>query len=177
MNWQSHARFEYEGVTYGQKDMEFDKFAHLPARTPAVMEMAVAGGSVPRDPLASAGWRVRDALEVTRTLDSYMDYIRHSKGEFAVCKNVFVATNSGWTSDRSAAYLASGRPVVMQETGFSHHIPCGEGLFAVRTIEEAAGAIEEINLNYDRHRRAAREIAREYFEASKVMERMLNQLG
>jgi hypothetical protein len=87
------------------------------------------------------GWRLRSAREVTATLESYWDYIRNSKGEFSVCKHVFVETRSGWFSDRSAAYLASGRPVILEETGFSANLPCGNGLFAAATEEEAAEAL------------------------------------
>ena len=145
MNWQSHAPLEFEGEVYGQKDVEFEKFMDLPTRTGATLEISVAGARAPRERLARSGWRVRDAHEVTASYDSYVQYIHASRCEFSVCKNVFVATNSGWTSDRSAAYLSSGRPVVVQDTGFSAHIPCGEGLFAIRTVEEAASAIEAIN--------------------------------
>jgi glycosyltransferase involved in cell wall biosynthesis len=98
-------------------------------------------------------------------------------GEFGVCKNVFVATDSGCFSERSAAYLASGRPVVMQDTGFSQHIPCGRGLFAVRDVDEAAAAIEEINRDYSRHSQWARELAMEYLDASKVLGKFLSELG
>src|SRR5262249_31817902 len=95
----------------------------------------------------------------------------------SVCKHGYIATNSGWFSDRSAAYLASGRPVVMEETGFSSHLPCGEGLLAVRTAEEAADALEKIDGNYSRHCKRAREIAAECLEASRVLGRFLNELG
>ena len=100
-----------------------------------------------------------------------------SQGEFTVCKNVFVATNSGWFSDRSAAYLASGRPVVIQDTGFSSHLPCGEGLFSVRTVEDAAGALECICSDFPSHARRSREIAGDLFGASSVLGRFLQQLG
>jgi hypothetical protein len=88
-----------------------------------------------------------------------------------------VATNSGWFSDRSAAYLASGRPVVMQDTGFSAHLPIGRGLFAVKNLDEAVAAIESITANYDAHSRWARELAREYLEAVKVLASFLDDLG
>ena len=100
-----------------------------------------------------------------------------SKGEFGVAKNVFVATNSGWFSDRSAAYLATGRPVVLQDTRFSQHLPCGEGLFAVNNVEEAAWAIEEATGNYIRHSKRAREIAGEHLETKQVVGRFLGELG
>jgi hypothetical protein len=111
------------------------------------------------------------------SVDSFKSYLRASRGEFSVCKNVFVATRSGWFSDRSAAYLASGRPVVVQETGFGAHLPCGEGLFAVETVDEAAAALDEVAGNYARHSRAAREIAQDHLAAAKVLGRFLGELG
>jgi len=120
---------------------------------------------------------VRDAHAVTVSLDSYLDYIRSSRGEFSACKEVFVATRTGWFSDRSAVYLASGRPVVLQDTGFSDHLPCGEGLFAVRTVEAAAAAIEEVEGDYDRHSRRAREIAVDCLDVRVVLRRFLDGLG
>lgn len=176
MNWQSHARLEYDGMTYGQKDVEFEKFIDLPNRTSMPVGIAVAGNKIPWNQIATAGWKVRDALEVTASLDSYMDYIRASRGEFSVCKHVFVATYSGWTSDRTAAYLASGRPAVVEDTGFGSLIPTGEGVFAVSTVDEAAAAIDRIHTDYQRHSRAAREIACEYFDARKVMGRLLGEI-
>ena len=106
-----------------------------------------------------------------------VDYIRASAGEFAVCKEVFVATRSGWFSDRSAAYLASGRPVVLQDTGFGEHLPCGEGLFAVASPRRRPTAIEQIAREPDRHAAAARAIAREHLDASVVLPRLLEEVG
>jgi hypothetical protein len=177
MNWQSHDPIDFEGEVYGQKDVEFERFVSLPGRVHASLEIAVAGKGAPVQRLGEAGWRVRDAHQVTSSYDGFKEYIRHSRGEFTVCKHIFVATNSGWFSDRSAAYLASGRPVVMQETGFSDHLPTGHGLFAVETVEEAAGAIEAIDAAYENHSRDARELAREYLDASKVLGRFLDELG
>jgi hypothetical protein len=176
MNWQSHDRLEYRGVTYGQKDVEFERFAELPKATAAPLELAVAG-NVPSDRLRALGWRLRDAHQVTHSFDSFAAYIRHSSGEFGVCKNVFVATRSGWFSDRSAAYLASGRPVVLQDTGFSEHLPCGRGLFAVSDVEEAAAAIEEIRADRLRHSRWAADVARDHLEARTVLGRFLAEVG
>ena len=177
MNWQSHETVEFNGIQYGQKDVEFEKFESLPFLVDVPMEIAVAGRGVPRERLTSRGWRLRDAHNVTRSVESYLNYIHYSRGEFAVCKNVFVATNSGWFSDRSAAYLASGRPVVVQATGFESHLPCGEGLFAVRSPAEAAEAIESVVADYPRHSRAARKIALEYLDAKVVLGRFLSELG
>jgi hypothetical protein len=176
MNWRSHGAIEFDGVGYGQKDVEFEKFMDLPGRTSARLEVA-ASGRVPRDRLLGAGWQVRNADEVARTVESYLEYLATSRGEFSVAKNVFVATNSGEFSERSGCYLASGRPVVAQETGFSDHVPCGRGLFAVRDAEEAVAALEQVNGDYLRHSRWAREIAEEYLDAPKVMRRFLTQIG
>jgi hypothetical protein len=177
MNWQSHPPLEFEGRVYGQKDLEFEKFVSLPGATNASLELAVSGERVPSGRLLDAGWKLRDSHEVTASYDSFIDYIRSSRGEFSVAKNVFVATRSGWFSDRSAAYLASGRPVVMQDTGFSSHLPCGEGLFAIDSAEEAAEALDQIEADYPRHRAAAREVAAEHLDAPKVLARLLEEVG
>ena len=109
-----------------------------------VLEIAFAGAAVPLERLREIGWHVVDAHGVTRTHDSFIRYIDSSAGEFSVCKNVFAALNTGWFSDRSTVYLARGRPVILQDTGFSAHLPVGEGLFAVRTADEAASAIDAV---------------------------------
>jgi hypothetical protein len=177
MNWQSHGRIVFNGQTFGQKDMEFEHFLGLPRLTTVPMEIAVAGKQVPRQRLLDAGWAVRDAHAVTASYDSFWDYIALSRGEFSVCKHVFVATRSGWFSDRSGAYLAMGRPVVVQDTGFSAHLPCGTGLVAVNTVQEAAEALAEVTHNYARHAAQAREIAGDCLEAGKVLGRFLEELG
>jgi hypothetical protein len=177
MNWKAHESIKFNGVTYGQKDAEFGKFVDLPKLTAIPLELAVSGKDVPTKRLMDSGWRVRSAQAVTTTCDSYWEYINASKGEFSFCKNVFVMTNSGWFSDRSAAYLASGRPVVLQDTGFGTHLPCGRGLFGVRTVDEAAAAIDEINGDYERHSKWARDIAVEYLDAPKVLGSFLGELG
>jgi hypothetical protein len=178
MNWQSHAPIEFNGSTYGQKDLEFIKFMDLPTRVGTPLEISLS--RCPKEMMerfSGLGWRIRRGQDVTISLDTFHDYIRASQGEFSVCKNVFVATHSGWFSDRSAAYLASGRPVVMQETGFSDHLPCGRGLFAVLRVDEAAAAIESIRGDYERHSKWAREIAAEYLDAQQVLGRFLCGLG
>lgn len=177
MNWRSHSAIEFEGRTYGQKDVEFTKFAELPTLVDSPFELAVSGNHVPVDELTGFGWSVRDAQNTTLTVHDYHDYILRSRGEFSVAKNVFVSTQSGWFSDRSAAYLASGRPVVLQDTGFGTHLPCGEGLFAVGTLQEAASAIKEINANFQLHSKAAREIALEHLDSRRVLKDFLDDLG
>ena len=177
MNWQSHAPIRYRGRAHGQKDVEFAKFAALPSLVDAAMEISVAGESVPFAELKESGWRVRNAHEVTASYDTFHRYIDDSCGEFAVCKNVFVDLHTGWFSDRSSAYLAHGRPVVIQDTGFSEHLPTGQGLFAVKSSEEAVDAIRSIRREYDFHSRQARLIAEEHLSATVVLRQLTNLAG
>jgi len=177
MNWQSHAPLTYQGRTYGQKDIEFQRFLDLPRLTKLPLEIAVSGKAAPTEMLRERGWRVTSGHQTTISFDSFADYIRGSFAEFSVCKNVFVALQTGWFSDRGAAYLASGRAVVQQETGFSRHLPCGAGLFAVTNVAQAAQALEEIRARPDYHSRLARAIACEHLEATKVLGKFLNDLG
>ncbi len=176
MSWQAHEPLAFRGQVYGQKDVEFMKFLDLPRLTGAPLEIAVSG-NVPRQHLQAAGWQIKDAHAESLTLNAFWQYIAGSAGEFSVCKNVYVATHSGFFSERAAAYLASGRPVVMQDTGFSRHLPCGRGLFAMRTVEEAAAAIDEIRAGYERHSAWARAVAAEHLATARVLPRFLSELG
>ena len=176
MSWQAHKDFVYEGVRYGSKYLEFPKIETLPSRTAAPLEVAVAGHARVAE-LQAAGWRVRDSVAATLTFDAWRTYIAESRGELSICKNYFVALNTGFFSDRSAAYLASGRPVIMQDTGFSAHLPVGDGLFAFRTGDEAAAAIDAVQADYGRHSRAARDLAREYLDTSRVLTKFLSEVG
>jgi hypothetical protein len=176
MNWQAHEPLHFDGRVFGQKDVEFAKFLDLPQRTSCPLEVA-ASGRVPTQQLTQAGWHLRNGQEVSATYDGYLAYISESAGEFSVCKHVYVATRTGWFSDRSAAYLASGRPVVLQDTGFSAHLPCGKGLFAVNTVDEAAAAIDDVKSDYRRHCNWAREIAREHLDAGVVLAKLLEDVG
>jgi hypothetical protein len=138
----------------------------------ACLEIAL-GGSAPYDAIAAAGWRLADAAAVTATPWTYRDYIAQSRGEFSVAVNLEVKTRSGWFSDRTAAYLATGKPAVVQDTGFSDDLPCGEGLFAFSTLDEAIAAIDEVGRDYQRHCQAARRIAERYLDASRVIGRIV----
>ena len=120
---------------------------------------------------------MQDAQERTISFDTFRDYIRISRGEFSVAKNIFVALQTGWFSDRSAAYLASGRPVILQDTGFSRHLPAGEGLFAVNSLEEAAAAVAEVETDYARHSKAARHLAEDCLAAKAILPKFLSCLG
>ena len=177
MNWQSHADFDFEGKSYGQKDVEFNKFIELPSKIKIPIEIAVAGSNVPFKNLKKNGWKIIDAHKVTRSVESYYNYISYSLAEFSICKNAYVSTHSGWFSDRSAAYLANSRPVILQDTGFSEHIPCGRGLFAVNNIEDAVCAIEEVTGDYNRQAKWAKEIALNYLDSKIILKNFLKTLS
>ena len=117
------------------------------------------------------------SLAVSQDIDVYRDYICGSRGEFTVSKDVVTRTRSGWFSDRSVSYLAAGKPVVTQETAFSKYIPTGRGLFAFSSTEEVLTALDAINCDYTAHARAAREIAAEYFDARKLLAKLLQDVG
>jgi hypothetical protein len=154
------------------KGREFRKILHLPSMTNAPLELAVNG---PQQLLRQRGWRCRDAFSVSHSLGAYRDYLRSSLGEFSVAKHTYVQTNSGWFSDRTECYLASGRPAVVQDTGFSTYLPTGEGLFAYRTAETAIEGLEAIMTDYERHSRAARDLAVTHFSAEAVLPPLLER--
>jgi hypothetical protein len=156
----------------GNKDREFLRVLDLPSRTAVPVELAVTG---PTELLARHGWRCRDAFTVSHSLDAYRDYLRTSRGEFSVAKHTYVRTNSGWFSDRTECYLAAGRPAVVQDTGFSAHLPTGQGLIAYRSLEEAVAGLEAVAADYPRHAQAARELARAHFAAEVVLPPLLEK--
>jgi hypothetical protein len=127
--------------------------------------------------LEAHGWRIVRALDFSRDMDAYREYICRSRGEWTVAKDQNVRLRSGWFSDRAATYLAAGRPVVTQETGFSNFLPTGGGLFAFSTIEEVVTAVSEIKSDYAYHSRRAAEIAHEYFDAEMILSRLLRDAG
>ncbi|HJQ25698.1 MAG TPA: hypothetical protein VKA60_17380 [Blastocatellia bacterium] len=179
-NWRQPCRlFNHAGEVYHwSKHYEFMKFLDLPRLTGQAFELALSSyEEEDRRLLEDHGWRVRDALPFSADLDAYRRYIKRSRGEFTVAKDQNVRLRSGWFSERSATYLAAGRPVVTQETGFSNHLPTGAGLFGFLNIEEAAGAVEAVNADYERHARAALNIARECFDYRVVLPPMLAAMG
>jgi GT2 family glycosyltransferase len=179
-NWRQPWRdVTFDGETYTwSKHHEFLKILDLPSMTAQPLELALSSyDEGDRRDLEARGWRVRHALEVSRDADDYRRYVAGSRGELTVAKDQNVRLASGWFSDRSATYLAAGRPVVTQETGFSRVLPTGEGLFAFTTADEARDALERINADYARHRRAAARVAREHFGHDVVLGAMLDRLG
>jgi hypothetical protein len=179
-SWRQVGRdVEWQGETYfWSKDREFLKVLELPRQVEPRIELALAcdDDSV-LELLRDHGWSVRDALELSLSPEPYRSYIVGSRAEFTVAKDQNVRLRSGWFSDRGACYLAAGRPVVTQTTGFENVLPTGEGLFAFETVDDAAAAIEAIETDYARHSAAAAELAREYFEARRVVEALLREVG
>jgi hypothetical protein len=177
MNWRSLDQVVYDGEVYGMKDRQFHLFEDLPGLVDVPMEVAVHGRDVPAGRLAAKGWRLVSALDVTSSHRSYLAYVTGSVAEFSVVKDVYRRFNVGWFSDRSAAYLAHGRPVVVQGNGVAAHLPTGEGLFEVNDVQEAAEAIERIARERARHAAAARRIAEEHLDTTVVLGRFLEELG
>jgi hypothetical protein len=175
-NWGSYGKVNHLGTSYGQKDEEFLRLIDLPRHTAQRLELALSGADSDGPRLQQAGWSVRDAgAEIGIDVTAYRDYIRASCGEFSVAKNAYVASRSGWFSDRSVCYLAAGLPVVLQDTGFSGWLPTGRGLLAYGTLEEAAACLERVAGDYAAHRRAARALAAEVFAHHTVLPRLLDR--
>jgi hypothetical protein len=179
MNWTSYKPVVYGNQSYGQKDMEFIRFGDLPSLiAPTVIEVAVNAGKTrktPRQLLAYKGWHVVDPADICPDFDSYRQYVESSKAEWSVAKNGYVLGQPGWFSCRSACYLAAGRPVVVQDTGFSNVFPVGEGLLPFTTVPEAVAAIKDVETHYASHAQAARDIAEAYFAADKVLTRLIDE--
>jgi hypothetical protein len=168
----------YKGKRYyWSKHREFMKFIDLPQRRQVGFELAVGKeGNVQRT-LKKYGWGWTDSVALSSDLVRYRNYILHSRGEFTVAKDQNIRLRSGWFSDRSACYLAAGRPVITQETGFSNCLPTGRGLFGFETMNDILAAVDKIETDYEAHSRAAREIAEEHFAAEKVLGKLMQQAG
>jgi hypothetical protein len=160
------------------KRAAFLPFVALPSQTSAELELALyLEGRVDADDrrlLERNGWRVRHSVEVAATPDAYRRYVRQSRGEFSCAKASCMEFENAWVSDRTLCYLASGKPVVVQHTGPSRFLPHGEGMFRFSTLEQAADALGAIEASYERHCRAAREIAERHFDARLVLGQMLD---
>lgn len=158
----------------GNKDQEFVKFIDLPSRTPQRFELAVNG---PQSLLRAHGWHTVDAMGISRNLWDYREFIQRSKAEFGVAKHTYVSTRSGWFSDRTECYLAAGRPALVQDTGWSAHLPSGDGLLGFSTPDEALAGIDRITSDYAAHARRAREIAEAHFASDRVLTALLDTCG
>jgi len=169
---------EYRGETYyWTKDREFERFMDLPRHCPQRFELAATVDEAVRARLADHGWMQRSSIAVSSHIDAYRRYIQGSRAEFTVARDQYVRPRTGWFSDRSVCYLAAGRPVITEETGFSKFLPTGNGLFAFSTMDEALAAVDAIESNYQGHCRAARELAWEYLSAEKVVGSLMERAG
>jgi len=170
--------FEFRGERFSnEKRVAFMEYAELPSRTPARLELAVCLGDRHeewRSRLEPLGWGVREAWSVTSTPQLYRDYIQRSRGEFSCVKPYCVQFANSWTSDRTICYLASGKPVVVQDTGPSR-LPADAGLFRFRTMDEAVRALASVEAEYEHHCRLARALAEEMFEGTRVVSDVLQQ--
>jgi hypothetical protein len=171
MQWRGFREVTHEGVVYGQKDREFPRFIDLPRLTRQPLLLAVSG--TPPDDLVRHGWEVVPGWQPSRTPWTYREFIQRSRAEFGVAKHGYVRMRAGWFSDRSVCYLASGRPILVQDTGLADWLPVGEGVVTFDDVAGAAAGIERINADYERHCRAARRVAEEYFAASRVLPPLL----
>jgi hypothetical protein len=175
MQWDSYPPREHEGRRFGMKSESFVRFLDLPSRCHETFELALGSENAPRELLREHGWRVRDPLVLVKDAQSYQEYIRASKGELSVAKHGYVASRSGWFSERSAAYLVSGRPVAVQDTGFTDWLETGRGVLPFSTLDEAVDAVGRISADYARHARAAREIAVERFDSARVLPALIER--
>jgi hypothetical protein len=165
MHWSLDPSPEFEGESYGQKDVEFERLLELPRHTEQPLEVALNDG--PFDRLAEHGWHV--VATPPTTLNGYQAYINASRGEFSVAKNGYVKARAGWMSERTTCFLATGRPAVVQETGLSDWVPTGEGLLTFDGVGDAAAAIDAVNADYGHHCDAARRLAEEEFDSDRVL--------
>ena len=181
MSWNPYQHYNnpiiLNGRDLGSKEVEFEKVESIPLVLNTNMEIAVSGKNVPVEHWKSMGWNVLDAESISRDLLVYRSYIQRSRAEFSVAKNVYVATGSGWFSCRSVCYLAAGRPVVVQDTGFSDFLPTGWGLLTFTTGDEAARAVQAVESDYAAHQDAAREIAQTHFDSDAVLGHLLERVG
>lgn len=178
--WQHSIKdIEWQGVTYQwSKHGNFLRFLDLPKKAQQLFRLAMVTKEPETEALITrSGWDLVDPVAVSSTLDAYAAFIRDLRGEFTVAKDIYVRGRSGWFSDRSVCYLASGRPVVTQSTGFEKTIPTGHGLFAFDDEASARAALDAINSDYPGHCRAAHEIAGDYFESDKVLKRFVELVG
>ncbi len=176
MQWKAGSEIQYNGRSYGHKDREFEQFMDLPKRTHDQFVLAL-GGSAPRNELRDNGWQFADPLASTRTIEAYQEFIAGSRAELGIAKNAYVASRCGWFSDRSICYMAGGRPVLHQDTGFTDWLPAGKGVLAFSNMEELLESLRSLDLDYEQHARAARRIVEEHFEATTVLGQMIQQAG
>lgn len=176
MQWQSYRTLAFDGVRYGVKAESFEPLQDLPAATGPVFEIALGGANVPRGELRRKGWNLVNPLPLSFDPWTYEAFIRESKAEFGLAKEGYVVANTGWFSERSACYLAMGRPVLAQETGFSEWLKSSGGVVPFSNVDEATAGVRTIEANYTQHCQAARNVAEEYFDSRKVLPEFLESI-
>ncbi len=179
-NWRGYGSVEFDGQHYGQKAHSLREFIALPRFSKEKFAPAFAIHPAEQSDLAALaenGWTIQDPGHVASSPSRYRSFIQQSKAEIGIAKSGYVASRCGWFSDRSGCYLASGRPVIAQQTGFGEFLPTGEGLFAFETMDHILSAIEDMQRDYRRHARVAREIAEEHLDSGKVLTGLLGQIG
>jgi hypothetical protein len=177
-HWYGYPQVEYDGMWYGNKSDEFSKLVDLPKRTKEKLEIAtdLHPEDATRSQFLASGWSLIEAQPLNTPWRRYRDYVAQSRGEFCVAKNGYVQSRCGWFSDRSVTYLALGRPVVLQETGWTDFYPHGEGLLSFHDEESARAALETVAKDPVKHARAARRIAEEYCSAPVVVNQLLETI-
>lgn len=178
-DWRGFGAVEWGGVWYGQKADEFLRLIELPRRVPVPLELClfISADESDRDTLEQHGWRLTSPRLHAVTPESYRDYIFAARGEFTVVKHGYAAGRTGWFSDRSACYLAAGRPVIVQDTGIGSYVPTGTGLLTFTDLETAAEAIHRVEQDYEQHAAAAAAFARENLDSDRVLTRLLRLAG
>lgn len=179
-NWRGYGSIQRGNVLYGQKAHSLRRFIELPRRTSERVQLAMSidpGETKDLAALHSNGWQLIEPRFAAPTPDAYQAFIQRSKAELGVAKSGYVESQCGWFSDRSACYLASGRPVVAQDTGFSRHLSTGEGLLAFHGIDDAVDGMERVAGDYARHSRRAREIAEDCLRSDRVLNALLESVS
>jgi hypothetical protein len=179
-DWRGSQDAIYEDTYYGGKRSEFIRFLDVPLQAEQRIELALTIGQHDYEDIGlldGHNWRVRDPYAYAGDPESYQEFIQHSRAEFSVAKAGYVRSKSGWVSDRTACYLASGKPALVQSTGFEWRLPTGKGLLTFETVEEAVAGIHNINENYQEHSSAARAIAEEHFDSAMVLPYILERAG
>lgn len=174
MQWDSYKESGYDGKVYGMKSLSFKPFMSMPKHTNEKLELAIGSPNAPRKKLINNGWIISDPLEATLTPHAFQKFIANSKGEWSVSKHGYVISKSGWFSERTLNYMASGKPVVIQDTSLSDIIPTGSGVLTFSNIDEAAEQLKRINSDYSFHCKQARKIAEDFFDADKVLQSLLS---
>jgi hypothetical protein len=174
--WVSYPPAVHNGQRYGLKDESFEPYRGLPARCAERFELGLGGDREVRDALAERGWTIDDPREATRDPWTFQRYIQSSKAEFGIAKHGYVASASGWFSERSAAYLASGRPVIVQDTGFTSWLRAESGVLPFSSPEQALDRIDELNRSFERHCAGTRDVIDAYFDFRRVLPALLDSL-